>query len=469
MASISSTLKKINRWWQSGEVSNVFLKEIVRNEYEGIISSLKRERILAIIGPRRVGKSTLLYQTIDYLIKNGVNPKSILFFSGDEPALFTDSTKHIGDVIEAYEIDILEKKLEELNNKIYIIIDEIHFLKDWQLWLKSFYDRKYKIKFIITGSSSTHLFQGSKESLLGRIESVHVLPLLFNEFVRFYAQYKNEASVLSLYNWLPDYSVFDKPIEYARYIIANVLKIEDSKIAVNKVLKEYLVVGGYPEYFMSENLLLWHRQLADDIISKGLFRDIISIYNVKNPEILEKLLYFVAANSGQPHSYTTIAETLGVDFSTISNYLSYLSNAFMVTIVDNYSRNAGKVIRKNKKLYVTDNGISNALLRNEELNEMLEGKLIEQSCTQLARSYAQENLSSIFYFRSGIKEIDIVVDKKTAILPIEVKYRNKVGISDAKYIIEFLKTFNTNEGMVITKDYLDIINNVVFIPFWLIK
>lgn len=188
------------------------------------------------------------------------------------------------------------------------------------------------------------------------------------------------------------------PKEYAEEIQKETFDYDENKIQLIKILREHLLVGGYPEYFEENNILLWQKKLTEDIISRGLYRDIVSIYSIKNPEILEKLLYFVAYNNSQPHAYATLAETLGVDFSTLSNYISYLSTAFLINVQENYSTNAGKVIRKNKKLYITDNGVRNALLRLDNFDAADEGQLIENNSVQIARAFSEEKLYKIHYW-----------------------------------------------------------------------
>ena len=81
------TLQKINRWWSTGKVDTPFLFKVVRDEFDEITARLQDRRILSLIGPRRVGKSTLIYQTINFLLEANVNPKNILLFSGDEPVV----------------------------------------------------------------------------------------------------------------------------------------------------------------------------------------------------------------------------------------------------------------------------------------------------------------------------------------------------------------------------------------------
>ncbi len=127
------TLQKINRWWATGKVDAPFLFKVVRDEIKEITARLEDRRILSLIGPRRVGKSTLIYQSIDLLLKSNIDPKHIILFSGDEPALFSNN-ETINDILNDYSREILNQSLENLEKKVYIFIDEIHFIKDWWIF-----------------------------------------------------------------------------------------------------------------------------------------------------------------------------------------------------------------------------------------------------------------------------------------------------------------------------------------------
>jgi predicted AAA+ superfamily ATPase len=463
-----TVLQRINRWWLTGKMDSSFLYNIAREELNEISARLDDRRIISLIGPRRVGKTTLIYQTIDYLIKSGTNPVRILMFSGDEPGLFS-ANESIYDILNDYTREVLHENIESFNSMVYVFIDEIHYIKDWQLYLKSMYDRQYRVKFIVSGSSSTHLFRDSRESMMGRMDDIFILPMGVWQFTRFYSEYKEDLALGALQALLPSKSLFDAPEEYYRELQQNRYKIAQFESAMNKVVKTYLLVGGYPEYFENGDILLWQKRLTGDIISRGLFRDIVGIYNIKNPEILEKILYYIAANNGGEFSFTSLAQTFGVDTVTISTYLRYLAQAFFVNVFENYSSNAGKVVRKNKKVFIADNGIRNGLLRISELSPEEEGVQIEISSIQLARSYCDPNNYSVYFWRDNQKETDIVIDKKRELLPVEVKYRNEVTERDLKGLFAFLEEHKARKGIVITKDFLSIKGDVVYIPFWMIR
>jgi len=135
-----------------------------------------------------------MQQTIGHLLKNGVDPKHILFFSCDDPTLFDGNTS-IGDVIEGYLNDILHEAVSGLSDKIYIFIDEIHMFAGWQLWLKNYYEPHYNIKFVVSGSSASHLFDGAKESLMGRTDTMRLMPLNLMQFCCFWSIYRNDERI----------------------------------------------------------------------------------------------------------------------------------------------------------------------------------------------------------------------------------------------------------------------------------
>lgn len=458
-----------NIWWTGEKINEKFLLNRTREEFKDIIEKLDEKRILSIIGPRRVGKSTLIYQTINYLINSKkIDSKRILFFSGDDPSLFFDENDKLSDVLDIYFKEILEENILNLNSKVYIFIDEIHFIKNWQNYLKVCFDRKYNIKFIVTGSSSIHLYKNASESLLGRIENVYVLPLTFNQFLNFYQTYISiEDDII-----LPKFDL-DKPNESFKKL-EEFYYNEDLKIKTNKILNEYILVGGYPEYFENRDIDVWQKKLVDDIISRGIYKDILNIYNIKSPEILEKLMYYISDNSSQTFSYSGMTNNFGVDTVTIINYIGYLKQAFLINVLENYSTNIGKVIRSNKKLSILDNGIQNGLLKRKQIDSNAEGHIVESMLDFDIRLLCEKENYVLYYYRNSKKEeIDIILDRKIDIIPIEVKYTNQIEKSDVKTIKNFLESNMNNKigktkyGIVVTKDIYKKEENIFFIPYWL--
>ena len=465
------SLVATNLWWNNEKINEQFLLSRKRNEFNDIIEKIDNKRILGIIGPKGVGKSTLIYQTINYLLEErNVDKKRILLFSGDDPSLFFDENDKLSDVLDVYFNEILEENISKLTSKVYVFIDEIHFIKNWQNYLKTYFDRKYNIKFIITGSSSIHLFKDTNESLLGRIENIYVLPLTFNQFINFYMTYISKEEDLVLPKI--DLNNLDKSMKELEKIYYN----QDLKLKVQKILKKYILVGGYPEYFEVKDIEIWQKQLSDDIITRGIYKDILTIYNIKSPKILEKLLYYIAANNSQTFSYSGMSTTFGIDTVTIMTYLGYLKQAFLINVLENYSNNIAKIIRSNKKLSILDNGIQNSLLKQKDIDNDMAGHIVEAMVDFDFRLLCKrENYKQFYYRNSNKEEIDMIIDRNVDIVPIEVKYTNQIESSDLRVINRFIEEHynkGINEakfGIVITKDILKKDGNLYFIPYWLLN
>lgn len=466
---VKQSLITNNIWWKDEKINPQFLLGRKREEFDCIIDKLDEKRILSIIGPRRVGKSTLIYQIIEYLLETKkIDKKRILFFSGDDPSLFFNENDKLSDVLEIYFNEILEETISKLNSKVYIFIDEIHFIKNWQNYLKIYFDRKYNIKFIVTGSSSLHLFKDANESLLGRIENIYVLPLTFNQFLNFHRTYVSKQDDIIL----PKFNLDSPDISFKS--LENIYYNEELKLTIQKILNEYILVGGYPEYFEERNIDVWQKRLADDIITRGIYKDILTMYNIKSPEILEKLMYYIADNSSQTFSYSGMTGNFGVDTVTLISYIGYLKQAFLINVLENYSTNIGKIIRSNKKLSILDNGIQNSLLKKKEIDSNDACHIIESIVDFDIRLLCEkENYNEYYYRNSNKEEIDIILDRKIDIIPIEVKYTNQIEKSDTIPIKNFVeknkdnKMGKTKYGIVITKDIYKKEGDIYFIPYWL--
>ena len=464
----AAILGRRNEWWVTGKSSVGSAYKLAREELKTVTGNLSERRIQLIIGPRRVGKSTLMQQAISHLLENGIEPKRILFFSCDDPTIFAGAAT-IGDVIECYASDILHEAVSGLTERVYVFIDEIHMRSGWQLWLKNYYEGLYNIKFVVSGSSASHLFDGSKESLLGRTDTLRLMPLCFHQFCRFWSVYRDAEKVAEFLESVPESGLYADPLGYYGFLSKNAWKWDGFKPYVNAALREFILIGGYPEYFPDNNQSLWQKRLVEDIIGQGLYRDIVSIYKIKAPDKLERLLFFIADNNGQDFNMKTIADTIGCDNETVGAYLTYLSHAYMTIVLSNYSPNAGKTIRKNKTLYILDNGIANAMLRLPEVDETRTGRIVESICARDALSACENNLWSLHYWRQKGAEVDLVLDRKTDVLPVEIKYRSDVRTSSLPAFRQSFDGINIPISIVVTKDRLDSERDTLYIPFWLIR
>ena len=136
-------------------------------------------QIILLFGIRRAGKTTLMHQLIDHLLRDQqVDPFRIVYFSFDLQELGLEG------ILESYELEILKQDIRDAE-KIYLFLDEIQKLNDWSNKVKILYDQYPNLKIILSGSAALPLQKGTKESLAGRFFEFRVDPLSFNEFLEF--------------------------------------------------------------------------------------------------------------------------------------------------------------------------------------------------------------------------------------------------------------------------------------------
>ncbi|MDW7775863.1 MAG: DUF4143 domain-containing protein [Methanosarcinales archaeon] len=245
--------------------------------------------------------------------------------------------------------------------------------------VKKIFDLKYNLKFIISSSSATHLLKYSRESLVGRISEIKILPLNFKEFVKF----KGRTELLETYGGKDIFK-----------IDVNSDKFELTKFQNELVLyfNEYLLSGGYPEYHSEKDIRLWQDILIADVVEKTIYRDIAVLYQIKNPRYLEKILTYIAQNNCQTASYNRIAQALSISTDTVINMIDYLESTHLIGSLPLYLKNVKKQIRSNRKFFVIDSGLTNALLKNRSLMDENSGLLVE--------SVVNSNLWTAKEFRS---------------------------------------------------------------------
>ena len=168
-------LSEWNPWWESKEVPEE-LRGRPRPQYKKLLGSVEIKEITIITGVRRSGKSTLMYQVIDSLLKKGTDPKQIMFVNLEDKKLTKDS---LDDIYFSYRQNM------NLEKKAYVFFDEIHRKEGWESWIRKKYDLKTNDKFVISGSCSYLLKKEYSTLLTGRNLTFEVMPLSFEEFLLF--------------------------------------------------------------------------------------------------------------------------------------------------------------------------------------------------------------------------------------------------------------------------------------------
>ena len=391
MAKIRDVLKLSNPWWT--ENFKVEFKE--REIYKEIQKFMSLPQIIALTGLRRVGKTTLMFKLAEDSIRTGFDPKNIIYFSFDE---FREI--EIRDVMNAYE-ELVEKNFKE--GKYLLLLDEIQKLGNWDDQLKRTYDLFGKnIKIIVSGSESLLIRKKSKETLAGRMFDFKVEPLSFKEFLRFKGT-----------NFEP-VGLYEKELF--------------------QQFKEFCVTLGFPELVGIREKDIIKKYAVESIVERVLYRDMPRLFKIRDISVIESLLDMFMEEPGQLVEISSLAKELKISRQTLSNYLTYLEESFLIRKLYNFSRNRRKVERKLKKYYPTV--ISVDVLFNED--DLSKSKVLEWLVVN--------QLKAEFFWRDPYKnEVDVVLPNKK-LTPAEIKY----GKISFEGLLAFMNKFKVSQGYVIS-------------------
>ncbi len=404
-------LFRFNPWWESGKISEELAKPFKRDLFYKVIEYLSKRQIIEIIGLRRVGKTTLLYQIIQKLLER-TEEKKILYFSFDEKGA------NIKEIIKTYEVEVLNKKIEDAG-QIYIFFDEIQKCKDWDSQLKIFYDIYPKIKFFISGSASLMLDKKAKESLAGRVYNFILKPLSFKEF-----------------------------LEFKGLKISKNLSLHERTLATE--FFDYLKKGGFIELTF-ENDSKVREYVKNNILERIIYKDILETFGIKDIELLKTLVELFCRNSGMVLNYEKLSRDLGRSKLAVMNYIYYLQFSMLIKLVKNLRKSFLSASRKMKKVYVTNTSFIYAFEDLTSIEKFLE-------------TYVCNALDLEYYYRNSF-EIDFLKKNKT-ISGIEVK--SSVNEREIEKFRENLKKLGIKKGILITKDQRSDFKNIEVRPAYFI-
>ncbi|MFK8284000.1 ATP-binding protein [Capnocytophaga canis] len=176
---IIERLQYENPWWSSQRIPDLYKnmsKRLYFDLFYPFVTEQDIRRAVVLMGPRRVGKTVMMYHAIDQLIEEGINPQKIFFVGIDNPIYL-----HLGlqDILELCKEAL---KIEYLRG-CYVFFDEIQYLKDWERHLKVLVDTYPETKFVVSGSAAAALRWHSTESGAGRFTDFMLPPLTFQEFI----------------------------------------------------------------------------------------------------------------------------------------------------------------------------------------------------------------------------------------------------------------------------------------------
>jgi len=388
-------LEEFNHWWIKGNIDVELALPFKRDNYQEIERHIDKKFIMALVGLRRVGKTTTMYQLIQKLIAEKIDVTNIFFFSFDENKV------NFSDVIDTYK-EMHKKDFRE--NKVYVFLDEIQKCSNWENEIKKYYDLYPKIKFIISGSESLFIRKKTKETLAGRIFEFRLTSFTFREYLGFKGVKEEEFK----------YETKVKPF-----------------------FLSFVEKGGFPETFSFDSDKDFKEYIRALVVDKIVFKDIPSMFKIEDPEFLRVLLELIATNPGMYIDYQSLSKQFEKDRRVIKDYLIFLKESFLINILGNYRKGSITTLRKKKRAYPSDNAI--IYLYKPKIEEGFIGNMVETS--------AVNKLQASSFWKNG-NEIDIIHDG----MPIEIKYQQNVDSRDLKPVMEFMKKFHIKKGMVVTKN-----------------
>lgn len=440
---LKESLHFYNPWWETERVPSDLLTEYQRPIVKDLLSYLPMNRIIVLKGPRRTGKTTIFYQVVDNLIRNGVPASDILFLSFDDIKMRVE----LDEILKVYQQ--MNKRLIKEGSPIYVLMDEVHFLENWQFSVKKYFDRRYPLKFLVCGSAASLIKKGA-ESLAGRTIEETIYPFSFYEFLSLHLK---KQKLIDKVNRLRD--------EFKGFNFVNITELIPYVTEIKILFEEYSQKGGFPNLFGINEALLWKRLVREDIVEKAIYRDMVDLYDIKKPESLEKLFLYLVDISSQILSVANIANSLGLSREYTEKYLFYLEQSFLIKRLKKYARSVEKSVRGAEKLHILDAGLMNAFSKVET------GHIME-SIT--AGHLLRLRDAKVYYFRERY-EVDFVVEMDKSFCPMEVKYKGNISKQDLKGIEGFLGKFKLEKAMIITRDLLKEEKlkkqTLIFMPAWL--
>jgi predicted AAA+ superfamily ATPase len=401
-----------NPWHGDGSVPSVWApvveRPLAKVFWKGLVKPRHR-RFEIVLGPRRVGKTTALFQTVRHLLQEGVPPHRLWWLRLDHPLLMRMPLDQLVKTV-------LTMGKASAKDPVFLFLDELTYAHDWDLWLKTFYDETWPVR-IAGSSSSTAILRGQhKESGVGRWDERYMAPYLFTEYLELVGR---PVAV-------PVRSNLGETIDAC---------IEENLQVSNLVehRRRYLLTGGFPELLLAKReplmdeaslLLESQRTLRNDAVERAIYRDIQQAFGVENPMVLERLLYTLAGSVAGLLSPQGICQSLGnLSQPTFDRYLTYLEQSYLVFTLANYSGSEASRQKRGRKLYFVDGAVRNAALQRglAPLNDPGEmGLLLENLAAGHLHALGHQTQVRLYHWRDKDSEVDLVYDHPDRPMAFEI-------------------------------------------------
>ena len=387
-------------------------------------------RVISVVGPRRSGKTFLLFQTMRKLLKNGVKKEQIIYVNFEDERLLPYKTEDLDLIIEAW------KELNpDAEYKPIIFLDEPQNVNGWEKFVRRLYEKKTQI--FLSGSSSKLLSEEIATALRGMSLAFKIYPFSFAEYLKF------------------------RQIETDKNFAHT-----DAKYKIKQAARDYLKFGALPETFnLPPDLKVKYLQSWIDLV---LYRDVIERHEIRSGEVLKQLTRDLILQTScffSLSAYFNMLKNQGLAVSkdTLFEFFGHLFYANLIFTSSFFTRSFKQKLVNPKKIYAIDQGLLSALSFDEE-----KGKLLETAVAiEMKRRGAE-----IFYYK-GKREVDLITKKNGRIEAIQVCVsleNEETRKREFEGLLEFMEKFNLKTGLIISNDskYEEKINGrlIQVVPFW---
>lgn len=439
-------LKRIsddNTWWTDASIPfyGEFSKRRYYDGFYQLVSQSFPHRAVVLMGPRRVGKTVLMYQAIQNLINLGVPASKILYFSLDTPIYTNMALEEL--IVEGLSINNIP--IEDC----YIFFDEIQYLKNWEVHLKSLVDKNRKTKFIASGSAAAALRMKSVESGAGRFSDFFLPPLTFAEYIDLngYNELLKETKV----NYFGSRRFFES---------SDIEKFNSHFI-------DYINFGGFPEIALnSEKVKNPERIIQKDITEKVIMKDLPGLFGIENTLELQQFFNVLAYRTGEILDYTKVSKETSTDNKTIKKYMKYLESAFLIKMLHRVDISAKRFKNITQfKVYLTNPSLYTGLFDSVTEKDERFPHLVE---TAVFVQYLHREHEYLRYanWKSGKNEgeVDIIQLNKHfqgVQWALEVKWSDNVKAGKLK---TFMEKNDLAKGVITSKTKFEDHDDLLIVP-----
>lgn len=382
---------------------NIYAMNGIERDLKAVLDSkIGKGKVLLLIGPRQVGKTTLLKNILTSISSE----KKVQFWNCDE----SDVRQFLSEANSA-------KLKSFVGNSDFIVIDEAQRVKDIGLTIKLLHDSFPNVQLAVTGSSSLDLSNSINEPLTGRKFEYNLFPFSTNELV-------NHTSML-----------------------------EEMRL-----LKNRLVYGFYPDVVNNPGE---EKEILTNIVNSYLYKDVFEFQDIRKSSVIEKLVQALALQVGSEVSFNELGNLLGIDTVTVQRYVDLLEKAYVIFHIRSFSRNVRNELKKSIKIYFYDNGVRNSVISNfspvelrSDIGALWENFLISERIKNNA--YHNKHAKYYFWRTTQKQEIDFIEEVDQNLFAYEFKYNPKKV--NSKCPVTFSNNYpNVPFDVITSENYMDFV------------